>query len=119
MPRGRVSPHEVDHQRGKPASTPEEHDREMILLAEDLTRRQLKDGTASAQVITHYLKLGSNREKLEQERLAMEVELLRTKRETIESEVRAELLYGKVVSALKLYNGQPLDDQEEEDYYDN
>jgi hypothetical protein len=118
MPRGRTSPHEVDHTRGKPASTPEELDHEMINLAVDLTRRQLRDGTASAQVITHYLKLGSNRERLEQARLEMEVELLRTKRETIESEVRAELLYGKVVSALKLYNGQPLDEQEEEEYYD-
>ena len=90
-----------------PATTPEDRENQLIAQAVDLASRQLFDGTASAQVITHYLKLGSSREKLEQERLSQEVGLLKVKAEAMESATRVEALYGEALSAMRAYGGQP------------
>jgi hypothetical protein len=59
----------ADRPQRRPAMTEEGRESQMVSLAMDLAETQIVDGTASAQVITHYLKLGSSREKLEQERL--------------------------------------------------
>jgi hypothetical protein len=77
----------------------------LIGLAVDLAEQQLANGTASAQVITHYLKLGSSREKLEQEKLAQENELLAVKADAIASAKRVEELYSSALSAMRSYAG--------------
>jgi hypothetical protein len=93
-----------------PATTPEARENQLIAQAVDLASKQLADGTASAQVITHYLKLGSSRERLEQERLAEEVGLLKVKAEAMESAKRVEELYGQALSAMRAYGGhEPLE----------
>ena len=51
----------------RPASSPEAREKQLISLAVNLAEKQLMEGTASSQVITHYLKLGSTREQLETE----------------------------------------------------
>lgn len=78
----------------------------MIALATQRAEQQLRDGTASAQVITHFLKLGSSREKLEQERLTHENHLLVTKAEMLESQKRVEELYISALDAMRQYSGQ-------------
>ena len=94
----------------RPASTPEGRENQMISLAVDLAERQLREGTASAQVITHFLKLATTREQLEKEKLARENELLRAKTEALESAKRVEELYANALSAMKTYSGQSDDD---------
>lgn len=89
-----------------PARTPESRENQMIALAVDEAERQLRDGTASAQLVTHYLKLGSSREKLEQERIARENELLSAKVEAMESAKRVEALYEQALNAMRSYAGQ-------------
>lgn len=94
----------------RPATTPEARENQLISLAVDLTEKQLREGTASSQVISHYLKLGSSREKLEQERLKKENHLLQVKAEAMESAKRVEELYGKALNAMRAYAGQdPMD----------
>src|SRR4051794_14773602 len=97
--------------RRPPATTPESRENQLISKAVDLAERQLEDGSASAQVISHYLKLGSSREKLEQERLAMEVSLLEAKREAMASAARVEELYGAAIAAMRTYAGQETADE--------
>lgn len=89
----------------KPASTPEAREQQLIFLATDLAEQQLRDGTASSQVITHYLKLGSTRERLERERLEEENKLLRAKTEQLQSAKRTEEMCAEVIKALRTYNG--------------
>ncbi len=91
--------------RRPPATTPEGRENQLISLAVDLAEKQLVQGTASAQVISHYLKLGSSREKLEQERLAKENELLDAKRDAIASAQRVEELYKTALDAMRSYAG--------------
>jgi hypothetical protein len=91
--------------RRRPATTPESRENQLVSLAVELAEKQLSNGTASAQVITHYLKLGSSREKLEQERLMHENDLLRVKRQQLESEKRVEELYKNAISAMQTYTG--------------
>ena len=92
------------------ATTPEARENQLVSLAYDLAEQQLAEGVASAQVITHYLKLGSTREKLEQERLAQENELLKAKVESMASVKRIEELYETALNAMRSYAGQSLDD---------
>jgi hypothetical protein len=89
----------------------------MVSLAHDLAERQIREGSASSQVITHFLKLGSTRERLEQERLAHENELTRVKIESLESQQRMEELYGEAIRAMRSYIGDeaPMDDVDEPD----
>jgi hypothetical protein len=103
--------------RRKPATTPEGRENQLVALATDLAEKQLREGTASAQVISHYLKLGSTREQLEQERLANENELLRVKVDTMASAKRVEELYRAALDAMRSYSGQePL--ERDDDYSD-
>lgn len=101
--------------RRRPATTPEARENQLVSLAVDLAERQLKDGSASSQVISHYLKLGSSREKLEQERLRRENVLLKTKAEAMESAKRVEELYGQALSAMRSYAGQTFTDAMDDD----
>lgn len=102
-----------------PATTPEARENQLIAKAVDVAEKQLTEGTASAQVITHYLKLGSSRERLEQERMKHEVELMKAKREAMASAQRVEELYGAAIDAMRAYAGQDplkkLDDQDIDD----
>lgn len=96
----------------RPALTPEARENQMISLAVDLAERQLEEGTASSQVITHFLKLGSSKERLEREKLEEENKLLRAKTESLQSQKRVEELYAEALTAMRRYSGQgePEDD---------
>jgi hypothetical protein len=99
----------------KPATTPEGRENEVVGLAIDLAEQQIRDGNASSQVITHFLKLGSSREQLEQQRLEHENELTRVKIEAIESQKRVEELYMQALAAMRSYAGDiPVDELDEE-----
>lgn len=100
--------------RRPPATTPEGREDQLIATAVDLAERQLQDGTASAQVITHFLKLGSTREKLEQERLRRENILLESRAMALESGARIEELMKDAINAFRGYSGQ----SEEDGFYD-
>ena len=89
----------------RPALTPEARENQLIFLATDLAEKQLREGTASSQVITHYLKLGSTRERLERERLESENKLLKAKTENLESQKNMEEAYMKAIEAMKRYSG--------------
>lgn len=99
----------------RPATTPEGRENQLISLAVDLAEKQLIEGTASSQVITHLLKQASSREKLEQERLKRENLLLSAKVEQLASSKKIEELYEQALSAMRSYSGQvqPSDYDEE------
>ena len=90
----------------RPAMTPDARENQMINLAVDLAEKQLEEGTASSQVITHFLKLGSSKERLEREKLEEENKLLRAKTENLQSQKRVEELYEEALAAMRRYNGQ-------------
>lgn len=95
--------------RRRPAHTPEGREQQLISLAADLAEKQLEAGTASAQVMTHFLKLGSTRERAEQERLKNENLLLSAKIEQMASARRIEELYETALNAMRSYSGQEVD----------
>lgn len=99
------SPEDTVTRREPPAKTPEGRENQLISLAIDLAEKQLKDGSASAQVITHYLKLGSTKERLEMDKLKKENELLIAKTEALQSAKRVEELYSSAMNAFRMYSG--------------
>lgn len=108
----RNSEEPVPSRRKPPATTPEQRENQLISKAYDLAEKQIDDGTASAQLLTHFVKLGSSREKLEQERLAMEVEFMAVKKETLASEQRTAELVDEALKAFVRYTGQKPDVEE-------
>lgn len=91
--------------RTRRARTLEAREDQLIALAVDLAEEQLRNGTASSQVITHYLKLGSTKERLEKEIMAEKKELLKAKTEMVQSAKRTEELYMQALSAMRVYSG--------------
>lgn len=91
----------------RPAVSPEARENQLIDLAVDLAEKQLSEGTASAMVITHYLRMGSPKERLEREKLQRENEHLRAKVESLESARRIENLYNDAMLAFRSYHGGP------------
>ena len=89
----------------RPALTPEARENQLIALAVDLAEKQLIEGTASSQVICHYLKLGSTKEKIEKEILEKQKVLIDAKTESLQSSKRIEELYQNALNAMKQYGG--------------
>ena len=98
--------------RGRPATTPEAREHQVVSLAYDLAEKQLTEGSASSQVITHFLKMGSNRARLEEQRLANENRLIEEKVQSLASARRVEELYTEALEAMRSYAGQ--DEPEDE-----
>lgn len=96
-----------------PARNPESRENQLISLAVDLAEKQLIEGTASSQVISHYLKLGSTTERLEKIILAKKGELLEAKTEQIRSSKKIEELYSNALNAMRTYSGKNGDDNDD------
>lgn len=89
----------------RPALTPEARENQLISLAVDLVEQRLIDGTASSQETTHFLKLGSTKNKLEMEKMRLENDLIKAKTEATESAKNVETLYKEALDAMKNYSG--------------
>jgi hypothetical protein len=96
--------------RRPPATTPEARENQLISLAVDLAEKQLSEGTASSQVIAHFLKLGSTKERIEKEILESQKELIVAKTEAMKSAKRVEELYSNALNAMKSYSGKSGDE---------
>lgn len=104
------TPHEL-----RPALTPEGRENQLIALAIDQAEKQLLEGTASSQIICHFLKLASTKERLEKEIMEKQKELLAAKTEAIQASKSSEELYAKAIAAMRRYSGHG--DDEDEDIY--
>ena len=100
--------------RRRPATTPEGNEKQLISFAMDLARKQLLDGSASAQVISHFLKQGSSRERLEQAKLEQENLVLAAKVDQLKSAKKVEELYESALNAMRTYSGQTSAENDDE-----
>ena len=89
-----------------PPRTEEEAEKRAIGLATELAIKQLRAGTASSQVITHFLKLGSLKEQAELEKTREEIEYIKAKKKSIESAEEQEKKYQEVIRAIASYSGK-------------
>ena len=99
----------------RPGLTPEARENQLVSLAVDLAEKQLIEGTASSQVISHYLKIGSTKERIEKEILEKRKELIDAKTQALQSAKKVEELYANALRAMKNYSGQGDEDDEEDE----
>jgi hypothetical protein len=104
-----------ERQRRRPATTLEGREAQLISAAYDRAEQQIREGTASSQVLTHFLKMGSTREAAEQKKLEKELMLLSARTEQITSGKRQEELAEEAIRAMRRYQGE----EEQEEYYDD
>jgi len=100
--------------RRRPALDPEARENQVIAAAYDLAEQQILNGTASSQVITHFLKLGSTKERIEKEILEKQKELITAKTEALQATKETKELFEKAIKQFAIYNGKG----DPEDYYD-
>ena len=116
MVKGKADSKSSGNKPMRPAITPEARENQLISLATDLAEEQLRAGTASSQVITHYLKLGSTKERIEKEILEKQKELIEAKTQNLQSAKRIEELYSNALNAMRDYSGHGTDDGDEYEY---
>lgn len=95
-----------ESKKTRPATTVEARENQLISLAVKLAEKQLKEGTASSQVITHYLKLGSTKERLEKQILEKQKELIEAKTENLQTAKHTEELLNEALKAFSEYRGE-------------
>ena len=106
MKKAKVTNTENTQRKIRPALTPEAKESQMISLAHDLAEKQLRDGTASSQVITHFLKMGSEKERLEREKLQEENRLLKARTKALANAEEIKVLYEQALKAMRSYAGE-------------
>lgn len=100
----------------RPAIDPDNREQQLISLAVDLVEQRLRDGTASAQETTHFLKLASRKAKLEAERAEAELELMKAKTKALHDQADIKTLYKDAIDAMKRYSGHGGSSEEEDEY---
>ena len=105
MPRKKDIPVEKILSDLPPALSDEARENQLISLAMDLAEKQLREGTASSQVISILLKRGSPKERLEQEILEKQKDLLEAKTKAIENEAITNEIYAEAIAAMRRYGG--------------
>lgn len=99
------------------ARTPEARENQLMDLAVNLAEKQLMEGTAPAMLVTHYVKMASQRARLEQEKLQKEIEFIRAKTDAYEADKRSDEKYERALRAFSLYSGNPnLEEGETEEW---
>lgn len=99
----------------KPALTPEARENQCIAMAYNLVEKRLQNGTATAQEVVHFLKLGTAAAQLEKEKLKNENQLIQAKVDALQSSKHSELLYEEAIAAMKAYSGHALSSSDEEE----
>ena len=93
-----------------PATTIEGRNDQLIAAAFDLVERRIHEGTASAQETVHFLRMGSTKDRLEQEKLRRENLVLETRVKEMESRTSGDQLLERALAAFRGYSGQePVD----------
>lgn len=113
MTKEKKSTARAKNSRRRPGMSPEARESQLISLAVDLAEQQLMDGTASAQVITHYLKLATTRERIEKEILKRQCELIQAKTDSYKESKHFDQMLEDAMNAMKRYRG---DNSGEYDY---
>ena len=98
-----------------PPEDPTQHESYMVALAMSAAEKQIREGTASSQIITHFLKLGTEKEELEKERLRQENLLTEAKILSLETERQQTAAYEEIMTAMRHYSGGELFDKDIDD----
>lgn len=101
----------------RPALTPEARENQIIADAYDLAEKQIREGTASSQVISHFLKMGSPQARLAKEKMELENELIRAKTKAIESGEEIRTMYEEAIKAMREYSGHGGSDDDYSDVF--
>lgn len=106
----------VSYPTRRPGLTPEADENQLIALAMDLVERRLRDGSASSQETTHFLKLATTKARLENKLLEAQTEMAIAKKEALESQKRSEEMFREAIAAFKSYSPSQTDSIEDDDY---
>lgn len=99
-----------------PTLTVEGRENQLIAAAYDLAEKRILEGTASSQELTYFLKAGSSKMKLENDKLREEVTHLRAKTAALEAQISNEALMAEALKAFRSYRGE--DEGEDDEYED-
>lgn len=98
-----------------PAATLEDREAQLVHAAMNLVEFRMHSGSASAQETVHFLRLGSVKNQLEQDRLRSENLVLQTRVKEMESRTSTEGAAAAALNAFRGYSGEvPIEDDEDD-----
>ena len=101
--------------RIRPAADPKTRESQLISMAVSRVEQRIADGTATAQELIHFLRLGSTEKQLELEKLRHENELLKAKTDAIKEQQEVSKMFAEAVAAMTSYRMPTEEDYDEED----
>ena len=101
-------------EKSPPVYTTEARENQIISLAYDLAEQRIRNGTATSQEVTYFLKLGSSKEKEEREMMKEKIKLLTAKTEALQSTKKIEQLYSEAINAMRIYSGVNRNEDEDD-----
>lgn len=101
--------------RRRRAMSPEEREAQLISLTMDTVEERIRTGKASSQELVHFLRAGSNKERYEKEKLALELELVKAKTENLRMQQKNDEMYAEALRAFKRYSGADSDEEEDDE----
>lgn len=101
--------------RSPPARNPENRENQLIDMAYDLAEKRLREETASAQEIVHFLRMGTARAQLEKKKLEAETLLLKSKKEAVDASKQNGIIYEKAMAAFGIYSGQSNEEDDDDE----
>lgn len=108
---------QVSRRPRRRAQTPEERENQLIALALDRVEERMLNGTASGQEYVQFIRMASSKARAENEKLKLELDLIKAKTENLRQQQRTEELFANAISAFKRYSGAGSDDEDEENLY--
>lgn len=105
------APKNGTRRRQTPARTPEARENQLIGLAMELVEQQLRDGSVTSQVLTHFLRLATVKEKLQNEKLRSDLKVAEAKIKQIESQEDIKEMYSQALAAMKSYSGAAFEEE--------
>ena len=99
-----------------PATTLEGREDQLIAAAMDLAEKRIRNETASAQEVVHFLRQATVRNQLEMEKIRHENLVLQSRVKEMESRKSTEELYRRALNAIRGYQGLDTDPDEAEGY---
>lgn len=97
----------MNEHKTTPPLSDKDHEAKLISLTLQMAEQQLIDGTASSQVMTHFLRLGSIRSKVELEKLRLENNLLTEKIQSEKMGQQLKEMFQDVMESLRDYQAPP------------
>lgn len=107
--------HEEEAPKRPKSPSPARRRNQILAAAMNLAEERILSGTASSQLLVHFLKEASSKHSLEMEQLKAQNRLLSAKADSVDAAKKTDKMYAEALKAMRRYSGAPVGDDDDDD----